>query len=177
MKYVVSIILAFAVGVFVGRPSQIVVQAENFKECTIIQAHYSNEDTPKVVQTSKETPKVAVTETVKEVIKTEDKKDEPQKDTDAREHKEVESNEPQSTPEQQTQIQHEQIDDMVDKLIKMFAVYDFDEDQKITFTEVDLQHLDYTRNKVNEANLIIKEEGRMNIGKFVYYLKIGTRDQ
>lgn len=176
MKNLVLASIIFALGVYVGRPPQVVVQAPPIlKDCTVVQKTIEAPSTkrPEVddpfahavhveghlirgdAAIPEPTPSPTPSETpVAESTKNEDvapRDQEPTTWTDAE--------------------AAEWIKDMVAQLAKYVGAYEVEE-HRVSIDAKRYAHLNQLREALDKAGLRISEEGAMAIGDYVYYIKV-----
>lgn len=181
MKNLILILLAFGLGVYVGKPAQITLQAPEVapvQECPkVVQLAPSQPIASAPIVHQDAAPAAASQERQEEKRADEPKKEEAQAEPEAPKTQHVEN----KPDEDELPIAPEDVQQWAKNATKDMARGALRGENGIfgpnrfTFTREEYKHFEVLKAELTAANLVITEEGPLNVGKYVYYIIVGAK--
>lgn len=154
MKNLIALLLAFALGVYVGRPTKIELSPIQQKIETCPTLPVQTQTAPAITATPQPSPTPSPSVTPSPEASSTDSSSKVQRDDEG---------------------EPIDLDKWVTETVKTCAVYiaKYDQDgYKITIDKAHVQALAKLKTSIQAANMHILEEGALNIGDYVYYLAV-----
>lgn len=163
MKTALLAVLMFGLGVYVGRPAQIVVDAQKLRDCTIIKTEFVQAEPPLlIVPNTPKTPEIATSPSPTP--------DEPKRD-DVVVQKAPALDDDEKPVEDPKAWALAAAKDAAKSVVQMQGW-----PTGFTFTAEEYKHIDELRQALIAQNLQIISEEPLNIGKYVWKMKVAGPD-